>query len=96
MSFKAEDFQRKTFDQVKQVVFPVGEEIVKKIVELANDPQVIELAAVVEHNPLTIAERLYCSAVGQALYNRPGVTVEDKLGYADCFMVALGFEGIHV
>lgn len=94
MSFKAEDFQNKTFSQVKQIVWPLGDEIIAKIVELSDDPRVIELANVIEHNSLTTAARMYCSALGHALHSRPGVTVQDRLGYADCFMAALGFEGI--
>ena len=92
--FKAEDFSAKTLDQVKDIIFPIGDEIIKKIVELSDDPKIIELDNVVEHSPLTIAERLYCSALGYALFSRPGVTPEDKMGHADCFMSGLGFEAL--
>jgi hypothetical protein len=90
--FKAEDFSAKTNSQVAKIILPLGDKVIKMICDLSEDQTVIELAAVSEMSPLTIAERLFCSATGYALSTRPGVTQPEKAGHASCFMTGLGYE----
>lgn len=94
--FKAEDFSAKTNSQVAQIILPLGEKVVKMICDLSDHPTVIELASVSEMSPLTIAERLFCSATGYTLANKPGITPPETEGHACCFMTGLGFEGVKI
>lgn len=92
MIFDANKFNTKTNQQVGEIVLPLADQVIKMICDLSEHPTVIELATVSEMSPLTIAERLFCSATGYALSKRPGVTPPETAGHASCFMTGLGYE----